>query len=241
MAAFKRHAYDAEFKLKAATGNSGDTDSDNDEREPGRLDAVVAQLFNRTLKKKNSRIRWTGNELKNPIKQERPASPVPSCVSMKSDKSMGQPITFREGDFSSEQRKQQERSESEILSERAEAVKRILSPELPEGFESQKQDKEVVDAEDEKQESSAREGALKITLHVLRKMNQKELADTLEKTLKSNPSHLRELDLSYNHPGDSGVRLLSAGLEDPHCRLEKLNVEHGGENTMKPGLRKCEC
>uniref|UniRef100_A0A674B477 NACHT domain-containing protein n=1 Tax=Salmo trutta TaxID=8032 RepID=A0A674B477_SALTR len=59
--------------------------------------------------------------------------------------------------------------------------KRILSPELPEGFESQKQDKEVVDAEDEKQESNAREGALKITLHVLRKMNQKELADTLEK------------------------------------------------------------
>ena len=59
--------------------------------------------------------------------------------------------------------------------------KRILSPEFPEGFESQKQDKEVVDAEDEKQESSAREGALKITLHILRKMNQKELADTLEK------------------------------------------------------------
>uniref|UniRef100_A0A8C7TQU4 NACHT domain-containing protein n=1 Tax=Oncorhynchus mykiss TaxID=8022 RepID=A0A8C7TQU4_ONCMY len=59
--------------------------------------------------------------------------------------------------------------------------KRIFSPELPEGFESQKQDKVVVDAEDEKQESSAREGALKITLHILRKMNQKELADTLEK------------------------------------------------------------
>ncbi|XP_055766276.1 uncharacterized protein LOC129841929 isoform X2 [Salvelinus fontinalis] len=39
-----------------------------------------------------------------PIKQERPASPVPSCVSMKSDQSMGHPIRFREGDFSTEQR-----------------------------------------------------------------------------------------------------------------------------------------
>ena len=27
-------------------GNSSDTDSDNDEREPGMLDAVIAQLFN---------------------------------------------------------------------------------------------------------------------------------------------------------------------------------------------------
>ncbi|XP_052374310.1 NLR family CARD domain-containing protein 3-like isoform X3 [Oncorhynchus keta] len=143
---------------------------------------------------------------KSPIKQERPASPVPSCVSMKSDRSMEPPMKFREGDFSTEQRNQQARTESEILSGQSskshqtdlasifslleekimtfvknelKMFKRILSPELPQGFESQKQ--EVVDAEDEKQESSAREGALKITLHVLRKMNQKELADTLEK------------------------------------------------------------
>jgi hypothetical protein len=58
--------------------------------------------------------------------------------------------------------------------------KKILCPDLPECFESQTEDKELVDAEHMEQESIPREGALKITLHILRKMNQKELADTLE-------------------------------------------------------------
>ncbi|XP_016382688.1 NACHT, LRR and PYD domains-containing protein 14-like [Sinocyclocheilus rhinocerous] len=41
--------------------------------------------------------------------------------------------------------------------------------------------------------------------------------------LRSNPSHLRELNLNDNKPGDSGVKLLSALLEDPHSKLEKLD------------------
>ncbi|XP_037396776.1 ribonuclease inhibitor-like [Pygocentrus nattereri] len=46
----------------------------------------------------------------------------------------------------------------------------------------------------------------------------------LVKALKLNPSHLRELDLDDNEPGESGVKMLSALLEDPHYKLEKLHI-----------------
>uniref|UniRef100_A0A673KLU5 NACHT LRR and PYD domain-containing protein n=1 Tax=Sinocyclocheilus rhinocerous TaxID=307959 RepID=A0A673KLU5_9TELE len=44
----------------------------------------------------------------------------------------------------------------------------------------------------------------------------------LASALRSNPSHLRDLDLSGNKIKDSAVTCLSAVLEDPHCKLEKL-------------------
>ncbi|XP_030267313.1 ribonuclease inhibitor-like isoform X1 [Sparus aurata] len=50
---------------------------------------------------------------------------------------------------------------------------------------------------------------------------------SLASAVRSNPSHLSELDLTYNHPGDSGAKL-----------PDFFRVEHGGEQRLKPGVRK---
>ncbi|AWP00600.1 putative NACHT LRR and PYD domains-containing protein 12-like [Scophthalmus maximus] len=54
--------------------------------------------------------------------------------------------------------------------------------------------------------------------------SQKKGCASVASALSSNTSHLRELDLSYNHSGASGEKLLSAGLEYPHWRLDTLRV-----------------
>ncbi|XP_059425729.1 NACHT, LRR and PYD domains-containing protein 3-like isoform X2 [Carassius carassius] len=63
-------------------------------------------------------------------------------------------------------------------------------------------------------------------------MVTKEGCSHLASVLSLTSSRLRELDLSYNYPGD-------AKLEQ--CKLEKLCLDHGGENMIKPGLHKYFC
>lgn len=53
-----------------------------------------------------------------------------------------------------------------------------------------------------------------------------------------NSCGLRELDLSYNHPGNSGLELLSALQDDPQCSLQKLSVFQCGESRIQPGPKK---
>uniref|UniRef100_A0A3P9IMG8 B30.2/SPRY domain-containing protein n=1 Tax=Oryzias latipes TaxID=8090 RepID=A0A3P9IMG8_ORYLA len=46
--------------------------------------------------------------------------------------------------------------------------------------------------------------------------------DYLAKALSSNHSHLKELDLTFNHPGDSGMNVLLEGWKDPSWALNIL-------------------
>ncbi|XP_055057184.2 NACHT, LRR and PYD domains-containing protein 3-like isoform X2 [Misgurnus anguillicaudatus] len=61
-------------------------------------------------------------------------------------------------------------------------------------------------------------------LHLYRCNFGNEGCAALASALRSNPSHLRELNLIYNNPGDLEVKLLSDLLEDPHCKLKKLHI-----------------
>ncbi|XP_036422025.1 NACHT, LRR and PYD domains-containing protein 12-like [Colossoma macropomum] len=54
---------------------------------------------------------------------------------------------------------------------------------------------------------------------------KKRSCDALASVLSLESSCLRELDLYGNKLGDSGVKLLFGGLENPHCRLETLKLQ----------------
>ncbi|XP_017538986.1 NACHT, LRR and PYD domains-containing protein 3-like isoform X1 [Pygocentrus nattereri] len=124
------------------------------------------------------------------IQANRSHSPEPSCVSMKSDWSKDELITFSENNSSTELRAQERPEttkrnmellfkdlEHKVVSLVKNQLKRfvkLLNLDYPSCSE-----REVEDEEDQ----SVREGALKITLHVLRNMNETDLANTLQTKL----------------------------------------------------------
>ncbi|XP_062846064.1 NACHT, LRR and PYD domains-containing protein 3-like [Trichomycterus rosablanca] len=114
---------------------------------------------------------------------------------MKSDRSMRDPLFFKEGNSSTDLRKQEKLKKSErssrnevdsvfkeleqkvftLLKNELNKYKKILSPGYP----------ECSEVKDEENQCSFREEVLKITLHVLKKMNQTDLANTLQTKLVS--------------------------------------------------------
>ncbi|KTG31016.1 hypothetical protein cypCar_00044874, partial [Cyprinus carpio] len=50
----------------------------------------------------------------------------------------------------------------------------------------------------------------------------------LASALRSNSSHLKELNLAINKLQVTGVNLLSDGLKDSHCKLKKLRLYNCG-------------
>ncbi|KAK3542027.1 hypothetical protein QTP86_010850 [Hemibagrus guttatus] len=151
---------------------------------------VMDQLSEETDKK------WTENERKEMEKSaqltgemmegKRSDSPEPSCVSMKSDQSMDRPINFR--DSSTDVRSQKTKSNISrnqldsifhelehkvitLIKNELKRFRKLLSPDYPACTERE--------VEDEEDLHSVREGALKITLHVLKNMNHTDLANTL--------------------------------------------------------------
>ncbi|KAK2920628.1 hypothetical protein Q8A73_000113 [Channa argus] len=133
------------------------------------------------------------------MKKQRPDSAEPSCISMKSDRSMIEPFNFKDeqpahgrveqqsSEVHSDQFAQQHQPDLDsifmllednivtFVKNQLKEIQRVLRPNYSECSDSQREDEE-----DEEQRRSSRESFVKITLNFLRRMKQEELADCLQ-------------------------------------------------------------
>ncbi|KAF4071831.1 hypothetical protein AMELA_G00267300 [Ameiurus melas] len=122
--------------------------------------------------------------------KKRRLSPVSSCVSYKSDHSMTPPLNFKDGTSSMERNQKQKpkidcRNQMEsIFKELENKVITLLKNELNRFKKLLSADSPAC-SEEEEDLHCFREGVLKITLHILKNMKQKDLAHTLQIKLAS--------------------------------------------------------
>ncbi|KAF4071241.1 hypothetical protein AMELA_G00283620, partial [Ameiurus melas] len=157
------------------------------------------------------------------MKRQRSDSPEPSCVSLKSDKSIDCPVNFRDGESSTDVRPQKKKSKRNeldsifkelehkvitLIKNELKRFKKLLSPDYPACTERQREDEEDL--------HSVREGVMKITLHVLKNMNLTDLANTLhnklypeiayQQTLKSTlREKCKRVNEGISQPGSSAL------------------------------------
>ncbi|XP_075996489.1 protein NLRC3-like isoform X2 [Genypterus blacodes] len=129
------------------------------------------------------------------VHQQRADSPVPSCVSMKSDWSMDHPLNFSDGQKSAEERVHLKKSEVSsgvcvqqhpadldsiftlleenivrFVKDELKSIQKVLTADYPQCLERPSEDPE---------RRSDREALVKLTVNFLRRMKQEELADSL--------------------------------------------------------------
>ncbi|KAF4071802.1 hypothetical protein AMELA_G00266970, partial [Ameiurus melas] len=78
------------------------------------------------------------------------------------------------------------------------------------------------------------------TLRLRRSVNEKSCTD-LVSALCTNPSHIRELDLSECELGDSGVEALCDLLKKHECKLETLRLQNSVNGKSCTGLVSALC
>ncbi|XP_056598253.1 NLR family CARD domain-containing protein 3-like, partial [Triplophysa dalaica] len=109
-------------------------------------------------------------------------SPKPSCVSMKSDRSMDIPLHFSSGDC--DDTDELEHKLISLMKKELKILRSLLSPDYPSCSEREE--------EDDEDQIRVREMFLKITLNVLKKMKQTDLANKLQTSKKFAPVYMKK-------------------------------------------------